>query len=271
MSKCEIGEAILAAQLWAQECDRPHDNHRGSLRAAIVVLMIPLLIFNNLCVNDGMGYHSYDINFSSMSQVTRLAIWYYLTRIFWLVMIYFIKMSILFLYLRIFPEIPLFRYCVIGTMVFTTVAFIILVPMTIWQCVPIHVIWDLKREDARCLSISGVAYASAGVNIATDIAVFILPLPLLRTLRAPIAQKIGLYGLFGCGIFVIGVASARVPTLRNVEAIRDPTYSNAGTIYWTCAETAVAHLCAGAPAIRPLYVKLRDIVRRKWKEKSDLS
>lgn len=166
-----------------------------------------------------MGYHLYDINFSSRSQATNLVIWCeyfppslepcesisdptsdYLSQIFWLVVIYFIKMSILFLYLRIFPEIALFRYCVIGTMVFTTVAAIILVPMAIWQCVPIHAIWNLKREDARCLSVAGVAYASAGVNIATELAVLILPLPLLRTLRASIAQKIGLYALFGCGI-----------------------------------------------------------------------
>lgn len=54
--------------------------------------MIPLLVFSNLCmfmnlsnfvvvltrwqaVNEGMGYHLYDINFSSISQATRLAIW----------------------------------------------------------------------------------------------------------------------------------------------------------------------------------------------------
>ncbi|KAJ5465175.1 uncharacterized protein N7458_000861 [Penicillium daleae] len=295
----------LAAQSWAKQCDLPHNNHKDNIRAAIAasgigilivilriisraytlrkfwwddwshiiagVLMIPLLVFGNLSVNEGMGYHLYDINFSSISQATHLALWYYLSQIFWLVVIYFIKMSILFLYLRIFPEIPLFRRCVMGTMVFTTVAVLILVPMAIWQCVPIHAIWDLKREDARCLSISGVAYASAGVNIATELAVLILPLPLLRRLRATVAQKVALYALFGCGILVIAIASARVPTLRNVEAIRDPTYSNSGVFYWTCAETVVAHLCAAAPAIRPLYVKLRDIIRRKRQKTSDSS
>ena len=165
-----------------------------------------------------MGYHLYDIKFSSISQATHLLMWCqylshnldagltsnslsdYVSQIFWLAVIYFIKMSILFLYLRIFPEIPLFRKCVIATMVFVTVAVLILVPMDIWQCVPIYAIWDLKREDARCLSVSGVAYASAGVNIVTELAILILPLPLLRTLRASIAQKVGLYGLFGCGI-----------------------------------------------------------------------
>ncbi|CEJ55395.1 hypothetical protein PMG11_01657 [Penicillium brasilianum] len=306
MEKCYIADSIAAARSWAQECDRPHDNHHESLRAAIVaggiagvlivilrifsrrytlrrfwwddwshiiagVLMIPLIVFSNLCVNDGMGYHLYDINFSSVSQATQLFMWYYLCQIFWLVVIYFIKMSILFLYLRIFPEIRLFRNCVIATMVFTTVAIIIIVPMDIWQCVPVHAIWELKREDARCLNISGVAYASAGVNIATEIAVLILPLPLLRRLRTGIAQKVGLYALFGCGILVIGIASARVSTLSNVEAIHDPTYLNAGVFYWTCAETAVAHLCAAAPAIRPLYVKLRDMIRQKRKRTSNCS
>lgn len=109
-------------------------------------------------------------------------------------------MSVLFLYLRIFPEIHNFQLYVIGTMIFLTCSVIILVPMDIWQCVPIHAIWEFKRNDARCLSIAGVAYASAAVNIATELAIFILPLPLLRTLRASPSQKFALYALFGCGI-----------------------------------------------------------------------
>ena len=62
---------------------------------------------------------------------------------------------------------------------------------------------------------------------------------------------------------VIGVASARIPTLEHVEAVNDPTYLNNGVFYWTCAETAVAHVCAAAPAIRPLYLKLKDAYSRR--------
>ncbi|KAJ5113673.1 hypothetical protein N7456_002207 [Penicillium angulare] len=182
---------------------------------------------------------------------------------------YFIKTSILLLYLRIFPEFYHFRFQVIGTMVFVTVAVVIIVPMVIWQCVPVHTIWDLKRENARCLSISGLAYASAAVNIFTEVLVLILPLPLLQTLRASRAQKMALYLLFGCGIIVIGVAAARIPSLSHVEDTHDPTYLNAGVIYWTAAETAVAHLCAAALAVRPLYVKCRNDLRRKRKKSSD--
>lgn len=166
-----------------------------------------------------MGYHLYDIRFSSLSEAKHLIIWCrhplfddavrklsnsltsdYLCQIFWLLVIYFIKISILFLYLRIFPDIQNFRIYVIGTMVFVTLSVIILVPIVIWQCVPIQAIWDLKRRDARCLSISGAAYANAAVNIATEIAILILPLPLLRHLRASRSKKVALYALFGCGI-----------------------------------------------------------------------
>lgn len=113
---------------------------------------------------------------------------------------YFLKISILFLYLRIFPEIRTFRNCVIVTIVLVTVSATILVPMAIWQCVPIYAVWELLRRSATCLNVSRVAYASAGVNIATELAILILPLPQLRVLRVSASQKIALYVLFSCGI-----------------------------------------------------------------------
>lgn len=108
-------------------------------------------------------------------------------------------MSILWLYIRIFPDTKYHRYF-IAVMVFTTVAVAIVVPMVIWQCVPIDAIWNLDRSNAQCLSISGVAYASAGVNIATEVAILILPIPLLSRLRVSLSKKIAMYALFGAGI-----------------------------------------------------------------------
>lgn len=125
----------------------------------------------------------------------------YLAEIFYCVEIYFIKMSILCLYVRIFPETS-HRYF-IAPMVLLTASLIILLPMTIWQCVPIHAIWDLQRSNARCLSISGVAYANAAVNIATEVAILVLPLPLLQKLRVSKSKKAALYAIFGAGILYV--------------------------------------------------------------------
>lgn len=125
----------------------------------------------------------------------------YLAEIFYCVEIYFIKMSILCLYVRIFPETS-HKYFIV-TMVLLTVSVIILLPMVIWQCVPIHAIWDLHRSNARCLSVSGVAYASAAVNIATEVAILVLPLPLLQKLRISKSKKAALYAIFGAGTLYV--------------------------------------------------------------------
>lgn len=108
-------------------------------------------------------------------------------------------MSILWLYMRVFPVANFHRYF-IATMVFVTVSVVILLPMVIWRCVPIDAIWNLDRNNARCLSISGVAYANAGVNIATEVAILILPLPILQKLHISVSKKIALYALFGAGV-----------------------------------------------------------------------
>jgi hypothetical protein len=123
----------------------------------------------------------------------------YLCEIFYGLVIYFIKLSILWLYLRIFPKGTFHRW-VIATMVFVTISVAILIPMVIWQCVPINAIWDLKRNDAQCLNISGVAYANAAINVATEIVILILPIPLIYKIRVSKSTKFALYALFSAGI-----------------------------------------------------------------------
>ena len=166
-----------------------------------------------------MGYHSWDIDFSPLSKAQDLSFWCkhlispclipyqnpclmvidYMCQIFWALVIYFIKMSILALYIRIFPHHVFYRYC-IATMILVTISVLIIVPMIIWQCNPMDAIWNLQRKNASCLSLAGVAYANAGVNIATEVVALILPVPLLLKLRVSMSSKVALFALFGCGI-----------------------------------------------------------------------
>lgn len=143
----------------------------------------------------------------------------YLSEIFYCLVIYFIKMSILWLYVRIFPETNFHHYS-ISTMVFITISLVILLPMVIWQCVPIDAIWNLKRENAQCLSISGVAYANAAVNLATEFAILVLPIPLLQRLRVSISKKIALYALFGAGVLSVYPRTLNKITTNNPQSDR---------------------------------------------------
>ena len=63
---------------------------------------------------------------------------------------------------------------------------------------------------------------------------------------------------------VIVIASARIPSLRNLRDSPDPTFEHAPSFIWSCAETAVIHFCAAAPAVRSLYSKTRNTVSHHY-------
>ena len=95
-----------------------------------------------------------------------------------------IKLSMLFLYSRIFPG-DTFR-----TILYLAGAFIIAACVgsegaIIFQCRPVSHFWDKNIPGAHCVSQHGVTYAPAAFNIATDIAVLVLPLPILWNLQMP--------------------------------------------------------------------------------------
>ncbi|KAE8149708.1 hypothetical protein BDV25DRAFT_140556 [Aspergillus avenaceus] len=245
------------------------------------VFTIPLSVFGNYCVKQGFGYHLYNLPIQSTSNITSLLFWWYMCQVFWPFTILFVKLSILFLYLRIFP-IHLFRifdFCCMGFMI---TSFLITTPMAIWQCNPISAAWDYNVDGAPCLKISAVAYANATVNITTEVLILILPLPVLRTLHVSKRKKIALFSVFSVGVMyfsphpsfisleprlkgeyrVIAIASARMPSLRDMGTYYDPPYAQAPAFLLSCAEAAMAQVCAAAPVIYSALMQLKRNSRK---------
>ncbi|KAE8421934.1 hypothetical protein BDV36DRAFT_291750 [Aspergillus pseudocaelatus] len=243
------------------------------------VFAIPLSIFGNFCVSQGFGLHLYDIKVESLTQITDLFFWWYMCQVFWPFTVFFVKMSILLLYLRIFP-IALFRRFDFLCIGFLIVSFLVTTPMAIWQCRPLRAAWDYDIDNARCLKIASVAYANASLNIITEVLILILPLPVLRTLHVPRRKKIALISVFSVGIMynlpnppnkaqtriltiseklnrVIGIASARMPALGKMGTYHDPPYSQAPAFLLSCVEAAMAHVCAAAPVIYTTIVQIK--------------
>ena len=145
-----------------------------------------------------------------------------------------------------------------SVMAFTIVTYIIIVFMTAFQCVPVRAVWDWDIRDKKCLNISNVAWSSAAVNIAAEVFILILPLPMLVPLRLTRKKKIGLYALFGAGVLTVAVAAARIPTLKYLSTPNDASWDNVAAYLWTCAETTVVNICAAAPPIRSLFTHAKN-------------
>lgn len=67
----------------------------------------------------------------------------------------------------------------------------------IW-CIPLEGFWD-RSVPAKCLPQQVLFYLFGACSIATDILIFLLPLPALIQLKLPRTQKLYLLGIFSLG------------------------------------------------------------------------
>jgi hypothetical protein len=109
----------------------------------------------------------------------------------------FAKLSMLFLYLRIFSSrnFRIAAYAVMFICIGTAIGTII---PTIFACHPIEKAW-IPTMAGKCIWTPGIWYASSSINIATDVMIIALPIAQMRSLNLPKAQKIGLAVLFSLG------------------------------------------------------------------------
>ncbi len=111
------------------------------------------------------------------------------------------KVSILLLYIRLFPGEKFVKACwitilVMGAFLFWTIfGFMFL-------CSPVKFFWN-KSIEGHCFDSRWVYFTNAPFNILTDFVLFGLPFRILLGLQLPNRQKIGLILLFGVGLVYV--------------------------------------------------------------------
>jgi hypothetical protein len=85
---------------------------------------------------------------------------------------------------------------------------------------PVAKFWN-KDLPGNCLSFEALWFFNASMNIITDIALLVLPMPLLSKLQLPRTQKIALMGVFAMGILVVVTSVLRLSSLREVAKSPD--------------------------------------------------
>ena len=76
---------------------------------------------------------------------------------------------------------------------------IALMLVLIFQCNPIARAWDVSIVTGSCVNRPAVYVATASVNIGTDLAILLMPVPIVLGLKLPWLQKIGLALMFAVG------------------------------------------------------------------------
>lgn len=122
--------------------------------------------------------------------------WY--TILWYMLSLLLTKISILLLYIRILSYQHA-RYAVYAILAIVIVANGLWTFITVMTaCVPLHAFWDRTIPGSQCRPLV-YWYANTGLHIATDVLLYVLPLPVIVNLQVKLRQKVVLYGVFALG------------------------------------------------------------------------
>lgn len=131
------------------------------------------------------------------------------------------------------------------------------------------------------MSIVTLFLCSAPVNIITDLAILVLPIPVLTGMRLPQRQKTVLVFTFALGIFVTIVDVVRIYYLQQAASDQAMTQERLGTefdfawnastaLMWSAVEVNIGIICACIPTLKPLVKHvLPSIIADRSKDGSD--
>ncbi|ETS77326.1 hypothetical protein PFICI_11200 [Pestalotiopsis fici W106-1] len=134
------------------------------------------------------------------------------------------------------------------TSVACVVTYLIMFVIIFTQCTPVSDNWRVAPIPGYNCSAKPANYISVAVlNVATDIVIVGIPIPLLFAVKLTVARKLAIGALLCSGVFVMIATLLRcVLSLQNVELI------NLCTI-WAIRETFVAIIAVNAAPIKPLF------------------
>lgn len=107
------------------------------------------------------------------------------------------KASIIIQYFHVFPTKKMRLVCWI-TAAILAICGVWVVLSAFLNCIPVATFWD-PTVPGHCLKDKELWFSNASLNILTDLAILIIPIPALASLDLPIRQKVGL-----CCVFALG-------------------------------------------------------------------
>ncbi|KAI1763407.1 hypothetical protein GGR53DRAFT_531632 [Hypoxylon sp. FL1150] len=223
-------------------------------------LIVASLVFTTAAVgltyasvlDGGAGIHMVDLTEEQIAISLKLLV---PAPLVWVIATSLVKLSVLFFYITIFT-MPMIR-----TAVFTVIALIngLVVAVlleTFLLCRPFEFTWNKTVPGGVCGDIKGAYLSTAIVNLAIDLAVVFLPMPVLWRLQMPIGKKLAVSAILGLGLLICGLTAARIESILDLD-LHDLTYSNVPDLLFGALEIELGIINACLPILGPLVKNFR--------------
>ncbi|KAL4927487.1 uncharacterized protein BDV17DRAFT_292487 [Aspergillus undulatus] len=187
-----------------------------------------------------------------------------------------IKISILFLWKRIFNpsrQFRMFCWIMVGFITAWSISFFF---ATLFQC-GTNWSWNWAPIGfflTECTNTLDMLTVFTGTDLLTDFIIMLMPVPIIWRLKMPTAKKIGVTSLFMVGIFTIGAGVARmyIYLVTSYDKENNPDFIADFTLFilWSEIEVNVAMVVCCMPVLAPVVGRSRDMLyQRLGKSQSD--
>jgi hypothetical protein len=109
------------------------------------------------------------------------------------------KLSVLFLFLDVFV-IGWIRKATYAIMIFWAFSGLWAVLSAVFFCVPIHAFWEPALRGRSCIPTPAKAFTDASLNLAFDLVMLFLPLPVIWPMTLPWRHTRWFYFVFTLGL-----------------------------------------------------------------------
>ncbi|KAF2032100.1 hypothetical protein EK21DRAFT_87481 [Setomelanomma holmii] len=158
------------------------------------------------------------------------------------------KLSLMLTYLRFMTK-GAARYATIGVMIACTAFHLCFLLVQINLCQPVAKQWDPAITDGKCLPAVPFYTSVASLTIIFDVAVMLLPFPVLLKSHIQNRKKFALLGLLALGTFITVIQVIRIQTVKSLANYLD----SSSLIMWSTVENNLGIIVASIPTLAPLF------------------
>ncbi|PYI03136.1 hypothetical protein BO78DRAFT_323449 [Aspergillus sclerotiicarbonarius CBS 121057] len=160
------------------------------------------------------------------------------------------RLAILCLYLELFRG-SWFRWCCKVTIAIVVLYWVASILTIALLCRPINANWNITVH-RTCGDVAKTEYASAGFNLAVDLVVVTLPMPIVWSLQMPKEKKVTVTAAFLLGLVTAGVNIGRIMQTKLCDQ-SNTTYCALDASILIQAEISCGILVSCAPTLGPIF------------------
>ncbi|KAL4971925.1 hypothetical protein BDW66DRAFT_155210 [Aspergillus desertorum] len=208
----------------------------------------------------GLGKNIWTVSFGDISETLKL---FFIEEVLYTICTALIKLSMLFLYLRLFPK-ALLRTAIFISLAITSLWALGSFLAQVFSCKPISYYWNQWDGEhvGKCSSHNALLLAHSIINIFLDVLVIALPMPVLVRLHMSVEKRVGM-----CLMFAVGLVVTVISVLRLVETVgfndtTNPTKDFVPVGVWSLLEIDVGIMCSCMPGIRALCKRLYNTLSK---------